>query len=363
MSTAGEPAPPPARPSLRGLILTLPPALTLVAAIGSFLSFGTLGEWLIANWTSVTRELWELALPALRLPDDVKDYLTAIVFFAPAGLVALRRRPVAGESGVRVAAFLLGIAMGVLLAGAAVDDYPAFVGRMLDAGGLVVLVILYPVLALSLAVLAVVIPRRAMGLLRSGGGRYGKANITPPLRPGAVAIVTVSALGASILAVTALVSEVASLWSSGFVVDLGAQDMEALQGPHPARLLVTVVLVMILFIVPANGSMRGRTMERISKVPLPANGGKKVGRNIPFVLTLIGFYFPGVMGVIVATWTVGLVRALLMAALFALVWVTALCLPRRMIEIALTVVILIAAAYAERVIGVIAASLEALGAG
>lgn len=66
-------------------LLTLPAALTLFGLLSGIYALGPVGLWIHDHWLPVTRHIWAAIFGwiAIPVPDDVKDTLTAIVFFLP----------------------------------------------------------------------------------------------------------------------------------------------------------------------------------------------------------------------------------------------------------------------------------------
>ena len=69
-----------------GRISVLPASVHIYATLGFFIFLGEFGAWIRDHWLSITRKLWETVIPdflSLQLQDFEKDYLTAVLFFAP----------------------------------------------------------------------------------------------------------------------------------------------------------------------------------------------------------------------------------------------------------------------------------------
>ncbi len=107
----------PKKLTLLGTLSTVPASLTIFGHVSLILTVGDFAKWLIEKWQVLTRNLWDFALSILNLnlSNEQKDYLTALVFFVPVLIAALRSRKTDVDQSKPKYDVMLAIVIGIVI--------------------------------------------------------------------------------------------------------------------------------------------------------------------------------------------------------------------------------------------------------
>lgn len=349
------------RSGVLSVLLTLPPALTVVAAISTWLTFGAVGEWLQTYWFPITRALWVWVLTFANWapPPDMIDMLTAIVFFLPAAL--LPRKSDDRNFRLRSVALILSLATAWILARHSLSDGWTFLNMGFAAFGQTLFLFLYPFALFTLISVPLNSIFDSARVFASGGTRNTTHAFQPNLPVRRRLLHAVVTLVISVLCLGYLSFEAYQFWTLGLGFNLAAGGMELITAPHPIRTTLAAILAYLALEQFQGLAGSGHSQTELNPTPDVAGAEDKAdapqeGRDWYWItygaVILAGFVW--------GAWRFGPVNALIVTTLFGLVIATSLRAPQRMIQIAGTVLILITGAYVIDILAWLQRSLEAL---